>query len=326
MGPPPDPSQMLELMDNPMFLSQMNEAMNNPAILEMMANQPGFRNNPMARQMLQNPEFRRLLTNPDFIRSQLQMQRAMGGMNNPGESFAMPGVTDTTQQAQQEGGSTATGGGTTATPNQPNTSGSTAPPNPFAMFGQQGAGVGAAGAGSGAGGNPFAALFGGQGQQPFGMPGATPSQTGHEGQQTQDQSTNPFAAMMQNPGMQQMAQQMMQNPEAMRQMTEMMFGGGGAGGLGGFGGAGAGAGGEAGQQGFNPFAALGGMGGLGGGMAGLGGAAPQPPDNRPPEEIYASQLMQLNEMGFYEFERNVQALRRAGGNVQGAIEILLSGV
>jgi ubiquilin len=40
MGAPPDPSQLLEMMENPMFLSQMNEAMNNPAVVEMMTNSP----------------------------------------------------------------------------------------------------------------------------------------------------------------------------------------------------------------------------------------------------------------------------------------------
>lgn len=46
-------------------------------------------------------------------------------------------------------------------------------------------------------------------------------------------------------------------------------------------------------------------------------------DNRPPEEKYESQLRQLNELGFYDFDRNVRALRRSGGHVQGAIEALL---
>lgn len=31
---------MLEMMDNPMFLSQMNEAMNNPAVVDMMMQSP----------------------------------------------------------------------------------------------------------------------------------------------------------------------------------------------------------------------------------------------------------------------------------------------
>ncbi len=40
MGPPPTTESMLELMDNPMFLSQMNEAMNNPAVVDMMLQNP----------------------------------------------------------------------------------------------------------------------------------------------------------------------------------------------------------------------------------------------------------------------------------------------
>lgn len=34
---------MLEMMDNPMFLSQMNEAMNNPAVVDMMMQNPMVR-------------------------------------------------------------------------------------------------------------------------------------------------------------------------------------------------------------------------------------------------------------------------------------------
>lgn len=59
----------------------------------------------------------------------------------------------------------------------------------------------------------------------------------------------------------------------------------------------------------------------------LGGGAPAasaPPDNRPPEERYEEQLRQLNDMGFFDFDRNVAALRRSGGSVQGAIEHLLN--
>lgn len=59
----------------------------------------------------------------------------------------------------------------------------------------------------------------------------------------------------------------------------------------------------------------------------FGGAAPaasSPPDNRPPEERYESQLRQLNDMGFFDFDQNVAALRRSGGSVQGAIEHLLA--
>ncbi|KAH3661971.1 hypothetical protein OGAPHI_006150 [Ogataea philodendri] len=85
----------------------------------------------------------------------------------------------------------------------------------------------------------------------------------------------------------------------------------------------------------NPFAALlggnmgAGLGGLGGfgGLGGLGGlpnfsAAAQ--DTRPPEEVFETQLRQLNDMGFFDFDTNVRALRRSGGSVEGAIEALLS--
>lgn len=54
-------------------------------------------------------------------------------------------------------------------------------------------------------------------------------------------------------------------------------------------------------------------------------AAPSPVDNRPPEERYAEQLRQLNDMGFYDFDQNIAALRRSGGSVQGAVNFLLGG-
>jgi ubiquilin len=79
------------------------------------------------------------------------------------------------------------------------------------------------------------------------------------------------------------------------------------------------------------LALLGAGGGLGGDPFGVGafgpyastGSPPPPADTRPPEEMYAEQLRQLNEMGFFDFDRNVQALRRSGGSVQGAINQLL---
>ncbi|EMC99098.1 hypothetical protein BAUCODRAFT_391251 [Baudoinia panamericana UAMH 10762] len=146
--------------------------------------------------------------------------------------------------------------------------------------------------------NPFAALFPGAGALGQGA-GATGAQANQQnpfgslfGAPQGDQQNNPIASM---------TQQMMQNPQLMQQMMGMM--GGGAGGAG------------AGQGGFNPWAAMGGAGSP---------EPPQPADDRPPEVRYESQLRQLNDMGFYEFERNVQALRRSGGSVQGAVEHLLS--
>ncbi|KAI5952275.1 hypothetical protein KGF54_003141 [Candida jiufengensis] len=152
--------------------------------------------------------------------------------------------------------------------------------------------------------------------------------------------------MMQSP----MFRQMMSNPEMLRSMMQMQQGGG-AGNL--FGGGDSNSAfpapganpttsteGENSDQSSstpsatnpqaNPFAGLFG----GAGMppidpsalfgAGAGSGTTQPTDNRPPEERYETQLRQLNDMGFYDFDRNVEALRRTGGSVQGAIEYLLS--
>lgn len=97
----------------------------------------------------------------------------------------------------------------------------------------------------------------------------------------------------------------------------------------------------------NPFASLFGAGAGAGAGAGLGaspflnpalnpnllsmfgnpgaGAGAAPADTRPPEEVYETQLRQLNDMGFFDFDRNVRALRRSGGSVEGAIEMLFNG-
>jgi ubiquilin len=250
----------------------------------------------MLQEMLRNEDTRRMMFSPEMMRMQLQMQRAMGrNGQGGGSSFPAPGATDNTPQP----GATATGGDAAATPSQPGATNTAAAggaqPNPFASLFPQGA---APGGGAGApAANPFGNMFGGaQGGQAGG---------------------NPLAEAAQN---------LMQNPEQMRQMMQM-FGGAGAGGNP-FGAMGqtpttgsAGATPGTNSPAPNPFAAL-----LGGGNFGAGGfGTPPPTDTRPPEEIYASQLAQLNEMGFYEFERNVSALRRSGGNVQGAIEYLLNG-
>jgi ubiquilin len=315
MGPPPTTESMLEQMENPMFLSQLNEAMNNPAVVDMMLQSPMIRDNPMLQQILRDPEMRRMMFSPEMMRMQLQMQRSMGG-RAPGAapSFPAPGATDNTPQS----GSTATSQGTSATPNQTNT---TAPPNPFAAFG--------GGAGAGAGANPFASLFAG-GQNPF-APQQQEGANNGAPQNTQDASST-FPNLFGGAGAQggqpnpiaEAAQRMMQNPEAMRNMMQMMGGGAGANPFAAFGQdptSGAAAGGAGQPPAGNPFAALFGPGGFGAG----GFGSPPPTDNRPPEEVYETQLRQLNEMGFYEFDRNVSALRRSGGNVQGAIEYLLNG-
>ncbi|GFQ01854.1 ubiquitin domain-containing protein dsk2b [Phtheirospermum japonicum] len=61
------------------------------------------------------------------------------------------------------------------------------------------------------------------------------------------------------------------------------------------------------------------FGGLGAGSF----AVPNNPDV-PPEQLYANQLSQLQEMGFYDTQENIRALRATAGNVHAAVERLLS--
>lgn len=245
-----------------------------------------LRENPMIRN---NPMARAAIENPELRRMMLNPDMIRMQM----------------QMQQAMGGGGAGGAGTFPMPGATDT---TAPaegqtgPNPTA--------TGAAGTGSRPpAANPFAALFPGGGAggdgaanaaNPFGNlfgsppPPAAGTGGAEGGQQQQQQRADPFAAM---------AQHMMQNPQLMQEMMGMMGGG-------------AGAGSDAAGAGFNPWAAFGG--------GGAGGGAPEAADDRPPEVRYENQLRQLNDMGFFEFERNVQALRRSGGSVQGAIEYLLS--
>ena len=322
MGPPPDPENLASMLENPNFASTLNEALANPDVVEQM-----IRSNPMfqgamgaqARQMLQDPNFRRMMTDPATLRQMNEMRRTMPGMfgGMPGmgggaggggnEAFPMPGATDGTAGA---GAGTGNGERTAENTTAGGTGGADAPPNPFAMFGQPGA-AGSAGGQA----NPFAALFGPGGMGALGGAGAgAGAGTGTAGtgvtpssqQQTPpNNNNNPLATM---------TQQLMQHPQMLQQLMGSMNpnAGGGTDPTN-----------TAAGAGFHPFAALQAMQGFGGGAGGE--AAPTAPaDTRAPEDRYAEQLRQLNDMGFYEFERNVEALRRTGGSVQGAVEYLLT--
>ncbi|KAJ9079811.1 hypothetical protein DSO57_1031740 [Entomophthora muscae] len=125
--------------------------------------------------------------------------------------------------------------------------------------------------------------------------------------------------MLNNPQM----REMMNNPQ-MREMMASM--GGGMGGMGGAPGAGnmfANMGGNPGEAppagGMPNLAAL--MGQLG--NQGMGGVPAQPAANLPPpEERFQVQLQQLNDMGFYDAQKNIRALLATGGNVHAAVEYL----
>ncbi|CAJ0916660.1 18933_t:CDS:2 [Entrophospora sp. SA101] len=58
------------------------------------------------------------------------------------------------------------------------------------------------------------------------------------------------------------------------------------------------------------------------GMGGLG-VPPTTAPTIPPEERFQVQLQQLNDMGFWDAQKNIRALLASGGNVNAAIELLL---
>ncbi|MCJ1287265.1 hypothetical protein MMC26_006613 [Xylographa opegraphella] len=311
MGPPPDPEHMISMLQNPQFASTLNEALQNPQLIDMMIQQnPQLRGmGPEVRQMMQTPEFRRMMTDPEQLRNMTQLQRMFGGgmpgMGGGGASaFPAPGATDTTPGQESNRA-------TQPTPQLPF--------NPMAMFANPAAAGGAPGA------NPFAALFNPAG---FGQtPAATPPPPASAGQRTPAGPGTPAPADGQGsslpaqPGQAgfnpfaNMANPFLTNPQMMQQMLQAM-GGGGSGAIPNSSAP------ASSDPATNPFAALFAPGGMLGGQGFSAAAAPV--DSRPPEERYAEQLRQLNDMGFYEFDRNVEALRRTGGSVQGAVEYLLT--
>jgi len=231
------------------------------------------------------------MTNPDTLRQAARMRSMMGGGGAPG-GFPAPGVTDTTPE-----------GAAGSTPNAQANPGAAGMPDLASLFGGMPGGAGAAA------GNPFASLFG---APPVGTtPTTSPPPAASAGQNTpqpgaqagSDAPPNPFASLFGNAGNAGNAGAspfggLQMTPEMMQQAMQMMR---------------------------DPaYADMFGGGGLGNLFGGGAGAPAAPADSRPPEERYADQLRQLNDMGFFDFDRNVEALRRSGGSVQGAIEQLLS--
>jgi ubiquilin len=284
---PPSQEDMIRQLEDPHFATMMREAINNPQFVDMMLNSnPTLRNIPGAREMLQSDQFRRTLTDPQQLRSIMQMQQMMGGMGGMGGFGAGGG-----QGAFPAPGPTNTTDGSDTTQN---TQGQNQQPpvNPFAQLAN----------------NPM-----------FGFPPPQQGATGTDNANQATQQANPFAALF-NPAMLGGQQQQggntgtndnpapnpMQNLQNLQNLMNMM-------GAGNTGNAGAGSDGVQQQPNFAElFNQFGGQ--------GFGG----PPDNRPPEERFSTQLRQLNEMGFHNFERNIQALTRSGGDVNGALEWLFS--
>lgn len=290
MGPPMDEERIQRMMSDPNVQQSMNEALGNPDFVNMLIeSNPMLRNMPNAREIITSPFMRQMMTNPQMMSQAMRMQRNLRGTDS---AFPAPGATDTSPDAGNE----ATAGDASQQQN----------PflNPFMMPGM----MGGAGGNSGAnmiqmlqalnglgGGNSFTSPLATNPGSTEGTQGATQSsETGNAQSTTQtggadvaQNLANPFAALFPQGFQGMQGGNAAANPFGMtpEMMQQMMH-------------------------------MLGGGGGLG---------ATSAPDNRPPEERYADQLRQLNDMGFFDFDRNVAALRRSGGSVQGAVEHLLNG-
>jgi ubiquilin len=286
-----NPEEMERLFDDPNFVSQMNEMMNSPVFMEMMDQSPMLRGNPALRQMLRNPEFRRMMFTPENMRRNMQLSRAMAGSG----SFPAPGATDNNTADAGSGGTPAAAG-----------TGQAAAPGADSLASLLGQNPGAESADLG---QTLRGIIDMQRQlQQHQAPPAAGAP-----------ATNPLAGMT-GGGME-------SDPAFLETLREL------------FRSTGAGAGDPTGTAtgaaaappapGAAGLEGLGGLGGLPWLLANLPGgpgaaAAAAPVDTRPPEERFEAQLRQLNDMGFVEFERNIEALRRSGGSVQGAVEYLLS--
>lgn len=123
MGPPPNPEQMMGMMNTPEFRMGLDAMLANPAMLEqVISSSPQLRNIPGIRQMMQSEDFRRMMTDPSMMRNMMQMQQMMrGGQQPPGGSFPAPGQV-------AEGGQPSENNPSNPTPNSPTQ------PNPFASM------------------------------------------------------------------------------------------------------------------------------------------------------------------------------------------------
>lgn len=316
--PAPSPEMMRQVMENPM-VQQMLE---NPEMMRSM-----IQSNPMMRAMIeQNPQIEHVLTDPQLMRQAMQaaanpalMQELMRSQDRALANIeALPGghnalrrmyeqeidpmvqAAEATQerlheQQQQQ----RTPGAPSSASNAAGGPAAAPMPNPWSrpQTTQPAGGAPAA--------NPFAGAFGGGGGA------ANPWLAGAGGQGAAD---NPMMQMMQDPVYMQRLmdpanmQAMMQLQQALDQLRrggilpENLF-----------------------PPSYNSFlGAMGGNTGMPGGTNPMMPAAPTPvAPLQPPEVRFASQLTQLENMGFIDRERNIQALTATNGNVNAAIERLL---
>ncbi|KAE9003387.1 hypothetical protein PF005_g13818 [Phytophthora fragariae] len=331
--------QLNHIMNDPELLRQSMEAMRNPAAMrEMMRNQ-----DTALRNIESHPEgFNALRRMYHDVQEPLMDAAASGAPAPRGPAFTMPGVAG---GSNSNNGNTATSTPSAATSTQSSATATVA--NPWANNGAS-ANANATGVGANPWGGMGAGLgMGGLGaanpemmtqmmQSPLFQAALDQVTSNPEQFLAQMETMNPQMAAMMNANPQ--MRQMMANPEFLRQAMNpqnlqalmqmqnamnQLRGTGLIPGMEGMnlGNAGATAG-AANPAAANPFTMFGGFPG-----AGFGGAAsstPAAPAGNP-EEIYASQLTQLNDMGFSNRDQNIRALQATLGNVQAAVDRLLSG-
>jgi len=331
-------------MQQPGFQQAMSQVLSDPRMVDyLIQSQPQLQAmGPGIRQYMQSDEFRRTMTDPQMLRSIFEMNRMFSsmGMQVPGmpggqqrPSFPAPGVTDTTpQHQQQQPGRSATGSPAPAGQRQQQQpQQQQQQTNPFANLFNPPQQTGQSGNNAS---NPFATLFPGpppptqsvfgaapsngtqqQQQNPygasaFGSPYNSQPQQSPFGQNPQQPSTGPYG---QNspPNTGPYAQNSPPNTGPYGQSSQPNLGMGMP----------------------NPAALqmfLNAQGQMAPGqqqpfMNSTGPTVIPAIDSRPIEERFQEELRQLNDMGFIDYHRNIAALRRTGGNVNAAIEMLLSG-
>ncbi|KAK9838696.1 hypothetical protein WJX74_001530 [Apatococcus lobatus] len=344
--------ELAHIFNNPQMLRESLQMANNPSLMrEQMRNMDRAMSN-----IESHPEgfnaLRRMYENVQAPLMDATTGRGAGGNGPEGNPFAslfqqggtagaaQPATGTSDRSAPNTQAPSTTEGAAATEPN-------TAPlPNPWAPN-QPGA---AGGAGGGA--PPGLAGLGGMGLPGMGGPGGMGAMGGGNmdmgaafQMMQQPEYQQAMEQMLQSPGMldtiaqmnpqlrgvldNPQARAMLSDPERLRQMMnpanlqamQQLHRSGMLPGLGLGGAPGQGAG-----QGQMPDlnALMEGMGGLGGG-GGFGmPQAPAPPAD--PEAAYANQLQQLQDMGFFDRQENLQALTATGGNVNAAVERLLSSV
>lgn len=330
----PSESEVRAMLANPFIRGQLESLLNDPETLrEMFENNPALAGvldaNPQMREALRDPETLRQMfnvaTNPSLMQEAMRSNdRAMSNISSHPEGFnALRRMYETMQEPLDSMGADANRAPDVGTPGTP----ADGPlPNPWASpapavrtptaqtppnFGARGGAFGGAFGGGFDGG--FDGGLGGASDDGAHMGRLAEMIDNPQIQQAMSSMlSNPQAleAMLNmNPRMRQMVdanpqmRQMLQNPEAMRAMMnpENL---------------------RAMAQMQQAMRTLGGDGGFGNVFGGTFAAPPAP--QGPPEEIYATQLTQLNSMGFLDPQENVRALRATGGNVHAAVDRLLS--